>query len=106
MKNKGKADKAACCSHGSEQTDDAMKMFAAFLGSAMKPGALDVVTKEYIAMALGLAVHCVPCATLHINKAKSMGIGAQEMEEAAALTVAFGGCRALMLWNELKKELL
>jgi len=35
-----------------------------------------------------------------------MGIGLKEMEEAAALAVAFSGCRSLMLWNELKKELL
>jgi hypothetical protein len=35
-----------------------------------------------------------------------MGISAEEIEEAAALAVAFSGCRALMLWNELKGELL
>lgn len=82
-----------------------MKQFMQFMGTAMAPGALDVVTKEYLAIALALAVNCVPCAKIHIRKAKAMGIGAQELDEAAALAVAFGGCRVMMLWNELKKEL-
>jgi len=83
-----------------------MAAFQSFMGLAMAPGAIDVVTKELMAIALGLAVHCVPCTRIHIKKAKSMGIGLKEMEEAAALAVAFSGCRSLMLWNELKKELL
>jgi AhpD family alkylhydroperoxidase len=62
------------------------------------------VTKELLAIALGLAVHCEPCTRIHIKKARSMGIGAAEMEEAAALAVAFAGCRALMLWNALKRD--
>jgi len=40
-----------------------------------------------------------------VDKAMEMGIGKEELEESAALAVAFSGCRALMLWNELKKEL-
>ncbi|MCG2678582.1 MAG: carboxymuconolactone decarboxylase family protein [Kiritimatiellae bacterium] len=70
----------------------------------MAPGALDVVTKELLAIALGLAVHCVPCSRIHIEKAKKIGIGKAEIEEAAALAIAFSGCRAFMLWNELKQE--
>ncbi len=94
-----------CCAPGSAPTEDSMKQFTQFLGAALAPGALDVVTKEYLAIALALAVNCVPCAKIHIMKAKSMGIGVQELDEVAALAVAFGGCRALMLWNELKEEL-
>lgn len=95
-----------CCAHGSSvPPGQAIKMFHDFLGAAMAPGAVDVVTKELIAIALGLAVHCVPCSRIHIKKAKEMGISAEEIAEAAALAVAFSGCRALMLWNELKKDL-
>jgi hypothetical protein len=32
-----------------------------------------------------------------------MGIGDAELEEAAAIATAFSGCRAMMLWNELKE---
>jgi selenide,water dikinase len=93
-----------CCAEGSGTPDQALDMFQNFMGTVLKPGALDVVTKELIAVALGLAVNCVPCSKIHIKKARDMGIGNEELEEAAALATAFGGCRAMMLWNELKKE--
>jgi len=93
-----------CCAQGSGTPDLALDMFQNFMGTALKPGALDVVTKELIAVALGLAVNCVPCSKIHIKKAREMGIGDKELEEAAAMATAFGGCRAMMLWNELKKE--
>lgn len=99
-------DEEVCCAPGSAPTEDSMKMFMSFMGTAMAPGALDVVTKEYLAIALALAVNCVPCAKIHIKKAKAMGIGVQELDEAVALAVAFGGCRVLMMWNEMRKELL
>jgi len=95
-----------CCSHGSAPAGGALAVFQDFMSAALAPGALDVVTKELVAIALGLAVHCESCSRIHIKKAKSMGIGNTEIEEAAALAVAFAGCRALMLWNELKKDLL
>jgi AhpD family alkylhydroperoxidase len=93
-----------CCAEGSGTPDQALDMFQNFMGTVLKPGALDVVTKELIAVALGLAVNCVPCSKIHIKKARDMGLGDAELEEAAALATAFGGCRAMMLWNELKKE--
>jgi AhpD family alkylhydroperoxidase len=95
-----------CCEHSGGSADNAVGQFEEFVGATLAPGAIDVVTKELMAIALGLAVHCVPCSKIHIKKALSMGIGKQEIEEAAALAIAFSGCRALMLWNELKKELL
>jgi len=106
MTVKQKTSEASCCEHGSGSTDKAMKMFQDFMGAAMAPGVVDVVTKKLMAVALGLAVHCVPCSRIHIKSALEMGIGKDELEEAAALAVAFSGCRALMLWKELKKELL
>lgn len=106
VKEKPMKEDDVCCAPGTSPTEDSMKQFMSFMGTAMAPGSLDVVTKEYLAIALALAVNCVPCARMHIKKAKSMGIGVQELDEAAALAVAFGGCRVLMLWNELKKELL
>ncbi len=91
-----------CCAGGSGSPDGALEMFQDFMGTAMRPGAVDVVTKELIAVALALAVHCVPCARIHLKKAKDMGIGDAELEEAASIATAFAGCRAMMLWNEMK----
>lgn len=95
---------AECCAHGAGNPGDALKMFQEFMGTALQPGALDVVTKELIAVALGLVVGCVPCVRIHLKKAREMGIGEEELEEMAALATAFGGCRALMLWKELKSK--
>jgi selenide,water dikinase len=92
-----------CCAEGSGTPDQALGMFQDFMGSALQPGALDIVTKELMAVALSLAVHCVPCAKIHLRKAREMGIGEAELEEAAAIATAFSGCRAMMLWNELKE---
>jgi selenide,water dikinase len=103
MSKKEKEKTESCCAHDSAAPDAALEKFQDFLGAAMAPGALDAVTKELLAVALGLAVHCVPCTKLHLEKAKKMGIGAAELEEAAALAIAFSGCRALMLWNEIKQ---
>ncbi len=93
-----------CCAHGSAAPEGAMQKFQDFMAASLTPGALDAVTKELLAVALSLAVHCVPCSRIHLKKARRMGIGQAELEEAAALAVAFSGCRALMLWNELKRE--
>jgi selenide,water dikinase len=92
-----------CCAGGSGSPARALEMFQDFMGTAMQPGAVDVVTKELIAVALALAVHCVPCAKIHLKKAREMGIGEDELEEAAAIAAAFAGCRATMFWNELKE---
>ena len=105
-KDKQAVEISDCCAHGAVGSDKAMKLFGDFMGAAMQAGAVDAVTKELIAVSLGLAVHCIPCSRIHIKKALAMGMGKDELEEAAALAVAFAGCRALMLWNELKKELI
>lgn len=109
MANEVAGETGGCCAHSAPtpgNTGRALDLFGQFLGAAMAPGAVDIVTKELMAIALGLAVHCVPCSRMHIRKAKEMGISKAEIEEAAALAVAFSGCRALMLWNEVRKDLL
>ena len=79
--------------------------FAAYVGATLKPCAVDVVAKELIAVALSLGVHCEPCSRAHIRKALGMGIGWAELEEVAAIALAFGGCRSMVLWQTLRKEL-
>jgi selenide,water dikinase len=102
MTDKRSSPAEECCAGGSGSPDRALEMFQDFMGTAMQPGAVDVVTKELIAVALALAVHCIPCAKIHLKKAREMGIGDAELDEAASIATAFAGCRAMMLWNELK----
>jgi selenide, water dikinase len=78
----------------------AQQAFKQFMASALAPGALDVVQKEIITIALSVAVQCEGCLKTHLAKAQAMGISAEEIQEAAWLGVMFGGCKAMMFWNE------
>lgn len=39
-------------------------------------------TKELIAIGASLAAHCQPCLTFHVDKARKLGIGEDEISEA------------------------
>ncbi len=97
----------ACCTHDAPtgEAGDPIQKFKNFISSTLQPGAIDVVSKELIALALSIGVQCVPCSKMHVKKALEMGISKEEIEEAAAISIAFGGCKSLMLWMELKKEM-
>ena len=41
--------------------------------------------KELIAIGASLAAKCQPCLTFHVNKARKLGIGEDEINEAIAL---------------------
>nr|NIM05010.1 selenide, water dikinase SelD [Armatimonadota bacterium]NIO96491.1 selenide, water dikinase SelD [Armatimonadota bacterium] len=79
--------------------------FQRFMSTALGPGALDVIQKELTTIALSVAIQCEPCLKLHLKKALSMGITTEEIQEAAWMGVAFGGCKAMMFWNEQSKSL-
>jgi AhpD family alkylhydroperoxidase len=60
--------------------------------AANAPGAVDARAKKLIAIALSIARHCEPCLKLHIRSALQMGLSRAEIDEAAALVIAFCGC--------------
>jgi AhpD family alkylhydroperoxidase len=97
-----------CCpeaqrvSAGAASTQQA---FQQFMAAAFAPGALDVVQKELMTIALSVAVQCAPCLSIHLEKALSMGITQEEIQEAAWMGVVFGGCKAMMFWAEQSKAL-
>ena len=76
--------------------------FKAFMKAAAAPGALDVATKQAIAIALSVHAHCAPCVKAHIKKAKSMGFSDDEIEEAAWMAISFGGGPTMMFYNTVK----
>ncbi len=39
-------------------------------------------TKELIAIGASIAAHCQPCLTAHVDKARNLGIGDDEIREA------------------------
>jgi len=42
-------------------------------------------TKELIAIGASLAAHCQPCLTFHVDKARELGMGEDEINEAIAV---------------------
>ena len=96
-----------CCAPGSAPVEAgaARQAFREFMGAAFAPGALDVVQKELMTIALSVATRCEPCITVHLEKARRMGISGEEIEEAALMGVAFGGASAMMFWAEASRSL-
>jgi AhpD family alkylhydroperoxidase len=59
--------------------------------AAMKEGALTVREKELIALAVSLAVRCVPCINLHVESCIKAGATAEQVLEAAGVAVVMQG---------------
>jgi selenide, water dikinase len=84
---------------------DALTQFSAFMKEANKPGRIDQRNKKLMAIALSIAHHCHPCLKIHLQSAVKMGIPMEDIDEAATLAVAFGGCTAMMFYKETRQEL-
>ena len=72
---------------------------------ANKAGLIDGRPKKLMAIALSISQRCKPCLTIHIRSAMKMGISKPEIDEAANLAVAFGGCAAMLFYKEVCDEL-
>ena len=68
-----------------------MKGFKGLFDNIMHNSALDLKTKELIALAIGLAVRCEPCIYLHTQKCLDAGATREEILEAASVTVMMQG---------------
>lgn len=84
---------------------DPMAAFMAFMKEANSPGLIDQRAKKLMAVALSISQRCEPCLKIHLKGAFSMGISKAEVDEAAALATAFGGCTALMFYKGVCKEM-
>jgi len=102
----------ACCAEpagaaGGAPSDVAMDLrgqFAAFLKKTSAPGALDVHTKEAMALALSIVTRCEPCTRAHLKKARSMGFTDAEIDEVAWLAISFGGSPVMMFFEGVRKS--
>lgn len=70
---------------------DTMKAFTALSTAATAPNALDTKTKELMALAVGIAVHCDGCVAYHTKMAHQHGATRQEVSETAELAIYMGG---------------
>jgi AhpD family alkylhydroperoxidase len=75
---------------------DTMKGFSALAQAATRDGALDKKTKEFIALALGVAGHCDGCIGFHAKALVDLGATQAEVEEVLGMTIYMGGGPSLM----------
>ncbi|WP_048440292.1 carboxymuconolactone decarboxylase family protein [Caenimonas sp. SL110] len=73
-----------------------MKSFSELGRAAMADGALDMKTKELMALALGVAAHCDACIGYHMKTLVKLGVTRQEVDETLGVAVYMGGGPSLM----------
>ena len=77
-------------------TPDVMKAFSELAAAATRDGMLDKKTKEFIALALGVAAHCDACIGFHVQALVKLGASRAEVEEVLGMAVYMGGGPSLM----------
>lgn len=65
--------------------------FTALMKNCYQDSALDSKYKELIAVGAAVATRCVPCLANHANNAYTHGANREEIIDAAAIGVEFGG---------------
>ena len=75
---------------------DVISGFNSMARAATRNGALDVKSKELIALALGVAARCDACIGFHVQSLIRAGATRAEVEEALGMAVYMGGGPSLM----------
>jgi AhpD family alkylhydroperoxidase len=75
---------------------DVMKAFSAIAAAATAPNALDVKTKELIALAIGVAVRCDDCIAFHAQAAAKHGATREEIMETLGMAIYMGAGPSVM----------
>ncbi len=70
--------------------------FAALARAATAEHALDPRTKELIALAIGVAVHCDGCIGFHARAARRHGATREQVAEVVSMCLYMGGGPSLM----------
>lgn len=84
--------------------ENSVNAFMNLLGTTYAPAALDVKTKELISVAIGVYNRCEYCIVFHTYKALEAGATAEEIMEAAMVSVAFGGGPSMAYSATLLKD--
>jgi AhpD family alkylhydroperoxidase len=70
--------------------------FGAMSKAAKENNALDMKTKEFIALALGVAGHCDGCIGFHMKELVELGATKAEISEVLGAAIFMGGGPSLM----------
>ena len=75
---------------------DTMKGFGAMASAATATKDLDEKTKEFIALALGVAARCDGCLGFHAKTLVRLGATREEVAEVLGMAIYMGGGPSLM----------
>ena len=74
-----------------QASPEAMKAFGSLSMAATASKAINSKTKELMAVAIGIAIHCDGCVAFHTKMAHQHGATREEVAETVALAVYMGG---------------
>lgn len=83
-----------------ESHPDLIKSFGALATAATRENALDVKTKELMALAVGITSHCDGCVAYHTKKAIELGATRDEVVETIGLAIYMGGGPAVVYGSD------
>jgi AhpD family alkylhydroperoxidase len=75
---------------------EAMKAFSALARAALEPRALDVKTKELIALGISVATRCDACIAFHAESAVRNGASRDELMETMGMAIYMGAGPSVM----------
>jgi AhpD family alkylhydroperoxidase len=78
--------------------------FEEFMSEVGREGTISARNKVLMSISLSLLSKCEPCVKTHIDKARTLGISEEEINEALWMAVSFGGSPILMFYNSIKEE--
>lgn len=79
------------------------RIYFQFYQETYKSSVLDRKTKELIAIAASLAMHCKGCLEGHIKKALKFGATKEELSETIAITMGVSAA-AIVDWTDIAAE--
>src|ERR1700747_278817 len=87
-----------------EENPETMKAFWTFDKAAFAPGAIDVLNKQLMAVAVALTTQCPYCIELHVKSARDAGASDAMLTEAAMVAAAMRAGAAVTHATHLFKE--
>lgn len=75
---------------------EVMKAFSGLAQAALTPKALDVKTKELVALSIAVAIRCDDCIGFHVKAALDQGATRAEVTETLAMAVYMGAGPSVM----------
>ena len=88
-----------------QEVPEEMKHLSQIMEEVLKPDALDLKTKELIALGMALTARCKYCIGIHTQKCFAAGATEKEIWEVAAVAVMMCGGPALTYTADLYKAL-